>query len=159
MTAGTAAPNAKMNKSGILKKSIEKIRSLEAENVQLKMENRKLKEMLNGKHITETMPLLSPPISNIASPIPASPTSSHGGDSINQIVNKSQMETDQQKIIFIQRGIAPHSKFALCIFMFAVIALNNFGVLLNTEPDSVFSASRGSPSRRTILTHVIDDVS
>lgn len=149
-----------MNKSGILKKSIEKIRSLEAENIELKLENRRLKELVNSKSITDTMPLLSPPTSNIASPTPSSPTSSYEGDSVNHTLNKSQTETDQQKIIFIQRGITPHSKFALCIFMFAVIALNNFGVLLNSNPDAtVFNTHNGGPSRRTILSHVMDDVS
>lgn len=143
-----------MNKSGILKKSIEKIRSLESENSQLKLENRRLKEMISGKMSIETcMP--SPahsasPISHTTSPTPGSPNSSDSCDS-------------DQKIVFIQRGMSPHAKFSLCVFMFAVIALNNFGIILNDRPaqelafgDETLGAAA---PRRTILSTLMDDVS
>lgn len=140
-----------MNKSGILKKSIEKIRSLESENSQLKLENRRLREMISGKMSIEAcMPSPAHSISQTASPTPGSPNSSDSSDS-------------DQKIVFIQRGLSPHSKFSLCIFMFAIIALNNFGIILNDRPAHEFAygddtAGTGAP-RRTILSTLIDDVS
>lgn len=141
----TGVTNAKMNKSGILKKSIEKIRSLEAENVELKSENRRLKEMLQSASMGTNTPLPSPPISFSGSPMPDSPVSSESSDS-------------DHKIVFLQRGISPHSKFALCIFMFAVVALNNFGIFLNDQPSADFGAAGGAPSRRTILSTILDEV-
>lgn len=95
--------NTKMNKSGILKKSIDKIRSLECENVELKGENQRLRQMLGMKAMAEAPPL-SPPTSNSGSPQPEN-------DSQNIFADPMHTETDQ-KIIFIQRGMTPHSKFA-----------------------------------------------
>lgn len=137
-----------MNKSGILKKSIEKIRSLESENSQLKLENRRLREMISGKMSIEAyMPSPVHSISQTASPTPGSPQSSDSCDS-------------EQKTVFIQRGLSPHSKFSLCVFMFAIIALNNFGIILNDRPahESVYG-DEAAASRRTILSTLIDDVS
>lgn len=136
-----------MNKSGILKKSIEKIRSLETENTELKLENRRLKEMLQSQPMIQgtNTPLPSPPISFSGSPMPDSPVSSESNDG-------------DQKIVFLQRGIAPHSKFALCMFMFAVVALNNFGIFLNDQPNIDFDSSGSISSRRTILSSIMDEV-
>lgn len=140
-----------MNKSGILKKSIEKIRSLETENSQLKLENRRLREMISGKMSIETcMPSPAHSISQTASPMPSSPQSTDSYDS-------------DQKIVFIQRGLSPHSKFSLCIFMFAILALNNFGIILNDRPSNGFAFGDdgydATASRRTILSTLMDDVS
>lgn len=146
----TGVTNAKMNKSGILKKSIEKIRCLESENSQLRLENRRLREMISGKMSIEAcMPSPAHSISQTASPTPGSPHSSDSCDS-------------DQKIVFIQRGLSPHAKFSLCIFMFAVIGLNNFGLILK-DPANEFAFGDGnaasSASRRNILSTLIDDVS
>lgn len=163
MTAGTSAANAKMNKSGILKKSIDKIRSLETENIELKMENHRLREMLGMKAIPDTGPaLISPPSSNSSSPMPHLIETSHYIDnSMDASKSQSTPETDQ-KIIFIQRGVAPHSKFALCIFMFSVVALNSFGSLFLTDRPS-FDFNDGKynveNARRAILSTMMDDVS
>lgn len=138
-----------MNKSGILKRAIDRIRSLETENHDLRRENESLREMLNqtaGMQTieVESIPLLSPPHSNLSS-IPGSPSSIDSGS--------------EQKIVFIQHGVSPHSKFALCIFMFAVVVLNNFGgFLLNEQNNDIFETA-GTGSRRTILSAIIDDVS
>lgn len=70
---------------------------------------------------------------------------------------------NDHKVVFIQRGLAPHSKFALCIFMFAVVSLNSFGSLILSDDrpnidmtDGIYSAET---ARRTILSTMIDDVS
>lgn len=153
-----------MNKSGILKKSIDKIRSLETENVELKMENHRLRQMLGMKALPDTEPPpLSPPSSNSSSPMPHPIETSHYNIESSTTAPKSQStpETDQ-KIIFIQRGVSPHSKFALCIFMFSVVALNSFGSLFLTDRPS-FDYNDGNynadTARRAILSTMMDDVS
>lgn len=165
VTAGTSAANAKMNKSGILKKSIDKIRSLDTENKELKMENHRLRQMLGMKALPDTEPMtISPPNSNSTSPMPHLIETSHVHyieSSTDAPKTQSTPETDQ-KIIFIQRGVAPHSKFALCIFMFSVVALNSFGSLFLTDRPT-FEFNDGNynveNARRAILSTMMDDVS
>lgn len=142
-----------------LQKSIDKLRSLEIENVELKMENQRLRQMLGAKAFSEAGSPLSPPISNSSSPMP-------------QIVEPMQMtisdsnttpktETDH-KVVFVQRGLSPHSKFALCIFMFAVVSLNSFGsLILNDRPNMDLADGNYNmeTARRAILSTMIDDVS
>lgn len=157
VTAGTSAANAKMNKSGILKKSIDKIRTLEIENVELKLENQRLRQMLGAKSLSESP--LSPPISNSSSPMSHLNESSQSNDATTHL--KVQSSDADQKIIFIQRGVSPHTKFALCIFMFSIVALNSFGsLILNDRPHFDLNADNYNyeTSRRTILSTVIDDV-
>lgn len=137
-----------MNKSGILKKSIDKIRSLEVENIELRLENQRLRQMLDAHTMPEIFEApLSPPISDSSSPRP-------------QAIKSQSIESDQ-KILFIQRGVSPHAKFALCMFMFSIISLNSFGSLiaLNDRPNSAWSeGNTAATARRTILSTVIDDV-
>lgn len=130
-----------MNKSGILKKSIDKIRSLESENIELKGENQRLRQMLGMKNLSDAIPPLSPPTST-------------GSESPNSL-NASDLESDQ-KIIFIQRGVSPHSKFALCVFMFAVVAVNSFGLIWNESPHANYFGEdyNGETSRRSLLSSV-----
>lgn len=163
VTAGTSAANAKMNKSGILKKSIDKIRSLETENIELKMENHRLRQMLGMKALPDTGPTpLSPPNSNSSSPMPHSKETSHCIENMTDAPKPQSTSETDQKIIFIQRGVAPHSKFALCIFMFSVVALNSFGSIFLTDRPS-FDFNDGNynveNARRAILSTMMDDVS
>lgn len=132
---------------------------MEIENVELKMENQRLRQMLGAKTFSEAGSPLSPPISNSSSPMP-------------QIVEPMQMtisdsnttpktETDH-KVVFVQRGLSPHSKFALCIFMFAVVSLNSFGsLILNDRPNMNLADGNYNmeTARRAILSTMIDDVS
>lgn len=155
MSIGNEAQNAKMNKSGILKRAIDRIRALDAENAELRRENESLREMLNATvglptSGADAIPLLSPPHS-ILSSTPGSPSSVDSGGSMRSL-------DSEQKIVFIQHGISPHNKFALCIFMFAVVVLNNFGGFLLNDKNHEFFDSSTSGSRRTILSAIIDDV-
>lgn len=161
VTAGTSAANTKMNKSGILKKAIDKIRSLDVENIELRLENQRLKQVL-GAH---TMPdmfeaPLSPPTSDSSSPRPQA--IEHANQNRNAIPS---IESDQ-KILFIQRGVSPHAKFALCMIMFCIVSLNSFGSLiaLNDRPNAGNwndgnDGNAATTARRTILSNVMDDVS
>lgn len=168
---------AKLNKSAILKKSVEKIKDLQKENHDLKSENKRLKKELIslrggpapmvtleqllidgcGKKKTtkeiyhshaspamsedipmtpprsdESNPSSSPPYSDCS--MPPSPFS--GRDESNSSV----------------RGMAPHSRLALCVFMFAVLAINPFSHFATSSSSASFGNSfDASPSRRTIL--------
>lgn len=69
-------------------------------------------------------------------------------------------ETDH-KVVFIQRGLTPHSKFALCIFMVGVVCLNSFGSIILTDRPNMDLADGNynvETARRAILS-TIDDVS
>lgn len=146
-----------------LQKSIDKLRSLEIENVELKMENQRLRQMLGMKTISDAGSPLSPPISNSNSPMPqimSEPTTTQMNNSDPLITPKT--ETDH-KVVFIQRGLSPHSKFALCIFMFAVVSLNSFGSLILNDQRPNIDLADGNynmeTARRAILSTMIDDVS
>lgn len=121
------------------------------------MENQRLRQMLGVKAFSDVGSPLSPPISNSSSPMPqiAEPMQTTISDST------PNTETDH-KVVFIQRGLSPHSKFALCIFVFAVVSLNSFGSLILTDRPNM-DLSDGNynmeTARRVILSTMIDDVS
>lgn len=125
------------------------------------MENQRLRQMLGMKAISDAGSPLSPQISsNSSSPMPhiSSETTQMN---ISEPIVTSNIETDH-KVVFIQRGLSPHSKFALCIFMFAVVSLNSFGTLiLNDRPNNNLADGTYNmeTARRSILSTMIDDVS
>lgn len=130
------------------------------ENVELKMENHRLRQMLGMKAFADAGSPLSPPISsNSSSPMPQIIETSQMN--ISDSSQTSKTETDH-KVVFIQRGLSPHSKFALCIFMFAVVSLNSVGsLILNERPniDQTDGSYNVASARRAILSTMIDDVS
>lgn len=142
-------------------KSIDKLRSLELENVELKVENQRLRQMLGMKVFSETGSPLSPPLSSSSSPMPQ--IASEATQTINSDPMISpKIEPTDHKVVFIQRGLSPHSKFALCIFMFAVVSLNSFGSLILNERPNIDLADGNynmETARRAILSTMIDDVS
>lgn len=123
------------------------------------MENQRLRQMLGMKTFSESGAPLSPPISNSGSPM-------------SQIVDSPQLtileptatvktESDH-KVIFIQRGLTPHSKFALCIFMVAIVSLNSVGSLIlnNDHPNmKMADGNYNVESARRVILSTIDDVS
>lgn len=147
--------DAKLQKSGILRKAIEHIKTIEHQNRQLKQENMVLKmhltnekpsnlkellkhsnnlpDNLNNGNLTpprscdESNPSLSPQHSENS--LPPSPYSSDESGSSS--------------------GMTAHSKLTLCMFMFAMLVLNPFATLLknvNNTEDVEYT-----PTRRTIL--------
>lgn len=149
--------SAKLNKSAILKKAVEKIRDLQRDNYDLKAENKRLRrELMNAGDSTTLKELLvnggpqkkkpaydyssvaSPPSAAIMTPprsdesnpgssppysdssLPPSPFS--GKDETESMVSSSSAT--------VSRGMTTHSRLALCVFMFAVIAVNPFAHFL-----------------------------
>lgn len=128
------------------------------------MENQRLRQMLGMKAISDAGSPLSPPISNSSSPMPQIMSESTTTTQINnsEPLITPKTETDH-KVVFIQRGLSPHSKFALCIFMFAVVSLNSFGSLILNDQRPNIDLADGSYNmetpRRAILSTMMDDVS
>lgn len=119
------------------------------------MENQRLRQMLGVKTFSDAGSPLSPPISNSSSPMPQITEPMICSEPVATV----KTENDH-KVVFIQRGLAPHSKFALCIFMFAVVSLNSFGsMILNDRPNLDDGVYNMETARRTILSTMIDDVS
>lgn len=153
--------SAKLNKSAILKKAVEKIRDLQRDNYELKMENQRLKRDLlsvrdgatlkqllvgNDKKskdnyfktelsqpIPSPPPMMTPPRSDESnsgssppysdSSLPPSPFS--GKDESESMITSTTI-----------RGMTPHSRLTLCMFMFVVLAFNPFAKFLNNENGS-----------------------
>lgn len=139
---------------------------MEIENVELKTENQRLRQMLGMKSFGETAGSpLSPPTSNSSSPMPhqicdvsLSPPQQMP---IHEQQTPSVKTEPDHKVVFIQRGLTPHSKFALCIFMVGVVCLNSFGSIILTERPNMNMVDGNynvETARRAILS-TIDDVS
>lgn len=84
----------------------------------------------------ESSPGSSPPYSD--SSLPPSPCSGGGSD---------EMMGDGS----LNRGMTTHSRLALCVFMFAVLAINPFAAFLNRNSANDMDTSLPSGGRRTIL--------
>ncbi|KAK9701536.1 Helix-loop-helix DNA-binding domain [Popillia japonica] len=129
---------AKLNKSAILRKTIDYIKFLQNSNAKLKQENMALKM---AAHKNTLKDLLSPTtiedmqtsefrsdntpppsdVSNLSPPhsLPSSPE--------YQTLIKEESDED----ISGRGGMLDQSKFVLCMFMFAIISFNPFGFALN----------------------------
>ncbi|CAH0560495.1 unnamed protein product [Brassicogethes aeneus] len=126
--------DAKLNKSAILKKTIEYIRFLQNSNSRLKQENMALKMSANrntlkgllttGSEITYG-PEDTPPHSDISSlsPVHSLPSSPEYSTNIKD-------ESDEE-CVGVVRGMMDQSKLTLCMFMFVIVAFNPFGTAFN----------------------------
>lgn len=173
--------SAKLNKSAILKKSVEKIHELIKENRDLKLDNQRLKrELMSTRDGTTLKELLVSgqkrkcdemyygtsqvsPVMSAGSPMtpPRSDESNSGSspahsDSCSSSLPPSPFSAkdDQQDIVMSSvHGMTPHSRLGLCVFMFAVVAFNPFGHFL--EKIGGGGTDNGDydsgTSRRTIL--------
>lgn len=162
---------AKLNKSAILKKSVEKIKDLQKENHDLKSENKRLKKELNslrgGPAPMVTLEQLlndgkkkskeiyhshaSPAMSEDVPMTP--PRSDESNPSSSPPYSDSSMPpspfSGRDETISSVRGMTPHSRLALCVFMFAVMAINPFSHFANSNAASMNSDS--SPFRRQLM--------
>lgn len=98
---------------------------------------------MDDSHVPEFRTDDTPPPSDISSlsPVHSLPSSPEYQSHI-----KDEMEDDPMPI---SRGMLPHSRMALCMFMFAFVAINPFGIALNK-----FGSPMGDlpiPERRNIL--------
>lgn len=143
--------DAKLNKSAILRKTIDYIRFLQNSNARLKQENMMLKmstqkntlrDLLAPTTTTNSpypLPDNSPPPSDASSSqspvhsLPSSPDSYHLQHNSQQLLFSSGADdsnsgsSDDERLISVTRGMLDHSRIALCMFMCAVVLVNPFG--------------------------------
>ncbi|XP_075164054.1 sterol regulatory element binding protein [Haematobia irritans] len=147
---------AKLNKSAVLRKSVDKIRELQRQNYELKMEVQRLQGELmsrDGSKVQDLLhpvqgkkrkgssiegliiygkeaSLMTPPRSDDSDPslspmhsdssMPPSPYD--GSSSSTASVKDGDIEILPKRM----QGMAAHSRLALCMFMFAILAVNPF---------------------------------
>lgn len=153
--------SAKLNKSAVLRKSVDKIRDLQRQNYELKMEVQRLQSELMSRdgskvqdllHPSESrgkkrkpssnediiiygkeQNLMTPPRSDVSDPSlspPHSdislPPSPYDGSSSSSSIKDGDLDILPKSM----QGMAAHSRLALCMFMFAIIAINPFKNIL-----------------------------
>ena len=129
-------PEAKLNKSAVLRKTVDYVNFLQASNAKLKSENMALKLAANAAGINTnyiTSPDMTPPQSSS----PGSCTAS------------SPEQSDPGSPIFMQND---GSKMVLCVFVLAVLAFNPFESLIHTyNPPAAALKYESVAYGRTIL--------
>ncbi|XP_030373278.1 sterol regulatory element-binding protein 1 [Scaptodrosophila lebanonensis] len=182
---------AKLNKSAVLRKSIDKIRDLQRQNYELKGELQRLQGELmarDGSKVKDLLQLsstsnvsgkkrrqqslasdvdgggsavygLTPPRSDISdpslSPVHSDismPPSPYGGST----ASCSSKDETVVAVPSSMRGMATHSRLALCMFMFAVLAVNPFKSLLQRSSYDKYETVDELSGQRRILSYETD---
>ncbi|XP_017889357.1 sterol regulatory element-binding protein 1 [Ceratina calcarata] len=126
--------DAKLNKSAILRKTIDYIRFLQHSNARLKQENMSLKLAAQKQNLRDLLVCgeLTPPRSDSSEPSlspapaplsPSSPPSIKDDPDILQNVHSTSVLTNQ--------GMRDHTRLTLCGFMLLFLAFNPLGLLMN----------------------------
>ncbi|XP_073835875.1 sterol regulatory element binding protein [Musca autumnalis] len=154
--------SAKLNKSAVLRKSVDKIRELQRQNYELRMEVQRLQGELMSRDGSKVQDLLHPSVgggggkkrkaSSIeglimygkeAANLMTPPQSDDSDPSLSPSHSDSSMmppspydgsssstasvkDGDIEMLPKAMQGMAAHSRLALCMFMFAVLAVNPF---------------------------------
>ncbi|XP_017009521.2 sterol regulatory element-binding protein 1 [Drosophila takahashii] len=181
---------AKLNKSAVLRKSIDKIRDLQRQTHDLKAELQRLQRELmarDGSKVKDLLQLgssrpgraskkrressltsttdagLTPPRSDVSDPslspmhsdisLPPSP---YGGSTASCSSGSSSNE-DVLVVPSSMRGMATHSRLGLCMFMFAILAVNPFKTFLQRSGQYGSNDDIGELSgQRRILSYDVD---
>lgn len=146
---------AKLNKSAILRKTIDYIRFLQNSNAKLKAENMALKMSAQRQNLRDLLSCgeLTPPRSDTsepsmspaptASPAPLSPASP---SSIKE-------ESDNSLSPGSVAGLGDHTRLTLCAFLFMCLAFNPLGFVINNIGKFNNDYAETRLDGRTILTH------
>lgn len=156
-------PEAKLQKSGILRKAIEHIKYLQTQNKQLKQENLLLKMQMTNRKKTNLKDLLvsnscldrtehgelTPPRSDESNPSssPLHPDFTSGPPSPNGSSSSSTSSNNNGSVI---GGMTPHSSLTLFMFMFAILITNPLQRLLD-QNSNVFGNMGVNSQRRNVL--------
>ncbi|CAF2491172.1 unnamed protein product [Rotaria sp. Silwood2] len=135
-----AITDGKIQKSGILRRTIEHIRQLQSTNRRLEEENSTLKNILKQLKLTSTdisrNDDIQSPNRNSSTKTPTSSSSIFNSDSNGEIykpVKKRKKPTNSK------RGMVDGSRLVLCCFMLCILITNPFNYLL----DRIHSSSNG----------------
>uniref|UniRef100_A0A671NCB5 Sterol regulatory element-binding protein 1 n=1 Tax=Sinocyclocheilus anshuiensis TaxID=1608454 RepID=A0A671NCB5_9TELE len=132
LVAGT---EAKLNKSAVLRKTIDYIRYLQQSNQKLKQENMALKMSIQKNKSLKDLVIMdvdvkpeipTPPASDVGSPQSSGPFSHHGSDSESD----SPMEEDNKPVVERAGGMLDRSRMALCAFTLLFLSFNPLASLL-----------------------------
>lgn len=136
--------DAKLQKSGILRKAIDHIKLLDSQNKQLKQENMTLKmQLTNGKqgNLKDLLVHTTPDSINIGDLTP--PRSDESNSSLSPIhsdtslppspLTSCECSSSDEQSHPRNSGMTPHSRLTLCMFMLAVLVVNPFANLLSRE--------------------------
>ena len=126
--------DAKLNKSAILRKTIDYIRFLQNSNAKLKSENMSLKMAAQRQNLRDLLVCgeLTPPRSDSSEPSlspapaplsPPSPSSIKDDPDVLQNIHSTSVLTNQ--------GMRDHTRLTLCGFMLLLLAFNPLGFLIN----------------------------
>lgn len=154
-------PEAKLNKSAVLRKAIDYLRFLQNANAKLKQENIMLKLAVQqtGANVSDILldqkslmaeasqeAVLTPPSSDMSSPDHAmEDTSSSEPPSPPQSPSETKFPSP------LHGAMMHTSRMALCIFTFAFFALNPFGWLLAGPSGDTYTLASSHAAGRTIL--------
>ncbi|XP_012279749.1 sterol regulatory element-binding protein 2 [Orussus abietinus] len=151
--------DAKLNKSAILRKTIDYIRFLQNSNAKLKAENMSLKMTAQRHNLRELLVCgeLTPPRSDTSepslSPAPAPPSPPSPADSLQIKDDPDTMHNLHCSSVTANRGMGDHTRLTLCAILFVCLAFNPLGVLVNSVGRSSFDYSGTRLDGRTILTY------
>ncbi|XP_015521388.1 sterol regulatory element-binding protein 1 [Neodiprion pinetum] len=125
---------AKLNKSAILRKTIDYIRFLQNTNAKLKAENMALKMAEQRQNLRDLLACgeLTPPRSDSSepslSPAPASP-SPPSPSSLKD--DTESLHSLHHSMVPQTKGMRDHTRLTLCAFLFVVLAFNPLGLVMN----------------------------
>ncbi|XP_052848921.1 LOW QUALITY PROTEIN: sterol regulatory element-binding protein 1 [Drosophila gunungcola] len=179
---------AKLNKSAVLRKSIDKIRDLQRQTHDLKAELQRLQRELmarDGSKVKDLLQLgtrpgraskkrrescstittdagLTPPRSDVSDPslsplhsdisLPPSP---YGGSTAS--CSSGSSSNDEPLVVpSSMRGMATHSRLGLCMFMFAILAVNPFKTFLQRGQFGSNDDMGELSGQRRILSYDVD---
>ncbi|KAK2587541.1 hypothetical protein KPH14_003675 [Odynerus spinipes] len=144
-----AGTDAKLNKSAILRKTIDYIRFLQNSNAKLKAENMSLKMQAERHNLRELLSCgeLTPPRSDSSepslSPAPASPSSvKDESDVLHNLHTAPKQESG---------GMRDHTRLTLCGIMLMFLVLNPLGTVMNNVEKFNYKYLNTKLDGRTIL--------
>ncbi|XP_051170563.1 sterol regulatory element-binding protein 1 [Leptopilina boulardi] len=145
--------DAKLNKSAILRKTVDYIRFLQNSNIKLKNENLALRMSVQRQNVSDIISCgeLTPPRSETSEP-PLSPTSGPP----SPISTKDEISSSRSSnipTVSTSQGIPDHTRVTLCVILFVFLIFNPFGIIVNKMAKMDYNYYSSRLDGRTILNY------